>query len=73
MSFYKNNRNYVLVNNTQANVFAVEQGPRKGGVLSPALFTVVIDDMIKTKYRVKKLYIGYRKLQRVEKQGQGRK
>lgn len=65
-SLYNNSRNYVRTNNQQSEEFLTTYGLRQGGVLSPLLFNVVMDDIIKkTKEKTTKLYVGHNKLQPV--------
>lgn len=62
-SLYDNNKCYVRKNNLQTEKFRIEEGLRQGGVMSPALFITVMDDVIKAiTSRVKKVHIGYNKL-----------
>lgn len=64
MSLYKNTRNCVRTGNMESPEFTTKQGLRQGGILSPTLFNVVMDDIIKeTKNRVKKVRVGYRNLE----------
>lgn len=59
-SIYKRTRNYVRTNNTQSEEFRTNEGLRQGGVLSPTLFNIILDDITKeVKDKVKKLLIGY--------------
>ncbi|CAH1974779.1 unnamed protein product [Acanthoscelides obtectus] len=47
--------------------FATTEGVRQGGGLSPLLFIVFISDLIKQcRQRTKSIFVGYRKLQKVE-------
>src|SRR3978361_1866842 len=63
MSLYKNTRNYVRTRNLQSAEFCTKEGLRQGGVLSPALFNLVMDDVIKeVEEKTKKLQVGYRKM-----------
>ena len=63
MSLYKNTRNYVRTRNLQSAEFCTKEGLRQGGVLSPALFNLVMDDIIKeVEEKTKKLQVGYRKM-----------
>lgn len=60
-SLYKNTRNYVRTNNTESEEFVTKEGVRQGGVLSPTLFNIILDDVTKeVKSHIKKLHIGYR-------------
>uniref|UniRef100_A0A1Y1M3Z3 Reverse transcriptase domain-containing protein n=1 Tax=Photinus pyralis TaxID=7054 RepID=A0A1Y1M3Z3_PHOPY len=66
-SMYTNTRNYVRTGNYQSEEFTTKEGLRQGGVLSPALFNVVMDDIIKeVKGKTRKLNVGYRNLVTVE-------
>lgn len=66
-SLYKENKNYVRISNWKSDIFEVREGLRQGGVLSPTLFIIVMDDIIKgTRDKIKKVHIGYNKLRPVE-------
>ena len=67
-SMYKNNVNYVRTNNMDSTQFTTENGLRQGGVLSPTLFNVQMDDIIKAVRAKtnKKLHVGYHKLQPIQ-------
>lgn len=61
------NTNYVIRNNQISDGFTTNDGLRQGGGLSPLLFIIFMDDLIKEcSTRVKKVHVGYRKLQRVQ-------
>lgn len=65
-NMYVNNRNMVISNNRISEPFTTTDGLRQGGGLSPLLFTIFMDEILKKcSARVKKLYVGYRNLQRV--------
>uniref|UniRef100_A0A1Y1M0F5 Reverse transcriptase domain-containing protein n=2 Tax=Photinus pyralis TaxID=7054 RepID=A0A1Y1M0F5_PHOPY len=60
---YENNKSYVRKNNRQSTTFEISEGLRQGGVLSPILFLLIMDDIIKaTATRTKKVHIGTNKL-----------
>ena len=66
-SLYKVNRMYVRTNNMESKEFTINNGLRQGGVLSPTLFNVMMDDMIKdTRAKTKKLQVGHYNLKPVE-------
>lgn len=66
-SLYRNTRNYVRRGNLQSEEFVTKEGLRQGGVLSPTLFNIVLDDVIKeTKSKTRKLQVGYRNMKIVE-------
>lgn len=46
-SFYKICRNYVRTGNTTSDEFITTQGVRQGDILSPYLFIILMDDVIK--------------------------
>lgn len=63
-NLYKNTRTYVRTGNLQSSEFVTSEGLRQGGVLSPTLFNVLMDDIIKeVKKKTRKLQAGYRKLE----------
>lgn len=64
-SLYKNNTSYVRKQNWRSDIFDTNKGLRQGGVMSPLLFIILMDDVIKqTAEKTKKLEVGYRKLHR---------
>ena len=66
MSLHDNNSNYVRTDNMQSEAFTVNSGLRQGGVLSPTLFNLVLDEAIKqTREATSKMYIGHRHMQPV--------
>ena len=66
-NLYKENSSYVIHRNRKTDTFKTNIGLRQGGVLSPILFNVLMDDIIRNcQERVKKLCIGYRTLKKVE-------
>ena len=66
-SLFVGNKSYVRKNNMESQSFIVRDGLRQGGVLSPLLFILVMDDIIKaTKRETKKIKIGYYRLSPVE-------
>ena len=63
MSLYKNTWNCVRTGNLQSTKFITKEGLRQGGVLSPTLFNLVMDDIIKeVEEKTRKLQVGYRRL-----------
>lgn len=66
-SLYKNTTSYVIRNNQESRKFETKDGLRQGGVMSPALFTAFMDDIIrKCRPRIKKLDAGVRELKNVQ-------
>lgn len=66
-ALYKNNRNIVRTNNEESKEFITEIGVKQGCVLSPLLFSVVIDEAIKeAKKKMKKLKLGYWKMKETQ-------
>ena len=48
-------------------MFEIKDGLQQGGILSPILFIIIMDDVIKaTQKRVKSLLVGYNKLQPIK-------
>lgn len=65
-SLYENNRSYVRKDNRSSETFPIKDGLRQGGVMSPTLFIIVMDDIIKaTKLNSHQVNIGYHRLQPV--------
>lgn len=63
-TMYKITRNYVRTGNSQSDIFETKDGLRQGGVLSPTLFNVIMDDVLKeVKGKVNKLPVGYRNME----------
>jgi hypothetical protein len=66
-SLYQNSRNYVRSKNNRSKEFITVDGLRQGGVLSPLLFIIMMDEIIKkTKEKVKQVKIGHYKLTTVK-------
>lgn len=66
-SIYKKTRNYVRTHNNTSEEFETKEGLRQGGVLSPLLFNIMLDDVLKEiKSERKKIQVGYRNMQIVE-------
>jgi hypothetical protein len=66
-SLYQNSRNYVRSKNNRSKEFITIDGLRQGGVLSPLLFIIMMDEIIKkTKEKVKQVKIGHYKLATVK-------
>lgn len=65
-NIYENNTNSVISQNRRSEPFNTKEGLRQGGGLSPLLFTIYIDEIIKKCSKVtKKLHVGYKNLQRI--------
>lgn len=59
-SIYADNKMYIRKDNSQSTEFPINDGLRQGGVLSPTLFIIVMDDVMKeVKKKVKTTQIGY--------------
>lgn len=66
-SLYKNTINLVIYKNMKSKVFRTKEGLRQGAAMSPTLFTVFIDKIIREcNRRTKNLFIGYKNLIPVE-------
>lgn len=64
---YDNNTNAVIANNLESDTFKTKEGLRQGGSLSPMLFIVYMDDIIKKcTEKSKKVRVGYINLNAVE-------
>lgn len=64
---YKPNINYVIYNNSKSEMFMVKGGLRQGGALSPTLFIIFMNEIIKTcSVKCKKLLVGHWKMERVK-------
>ena len=60
---YNNNENRVIQQSKMSEPFTTHEGLRQGGGLSPCLFTIFFDQIIKKcTTKVKKLNVGYRNL-----------
>lgn len=65
-SMYSQTQNYVRYIKSQSDEFITKDGLRQGGVLSPLLFIIVMDEVHKERIpRVNKLFIGHCNLERV--------
>lgn len=65
-SLYKRTRNCVISKNLKSEPFITNEGVRQGGSLSPLLFIIFMDEIIKiAKQRLRPFYVGYRNLERV--------
>ncbi|KAJ3659567.1 hypothetical protein Zmor_011250 [Zophobas morio] len=65
-SLYSKTWNYVRTENKQSKKYRVKEGLRQGGVLSPTLFVMIMDDIMEEgKMSMKKMYVGHTKLQPV--------
>ena len=63
---YRRTRNYVRRDNAQSEEFVTEGGLRQGGVLSPALFIIIMDDILKeVKSKIRQIHVGYRNMKAV--------
>uniref|UniRef100_V5GWZ6 Retrovirus-related Pol polyprotein n=1 Tax=Anoplophora glabripennis TaxID=217634 RepID=V5GWZ6_ANOGL len=66
-NIYKNNINFVIRNNMKSDAFTTKESLRQGGGLSPTLFILFMDEIIKKcALEIKKLNVGYRNLQRID-------
>lgn len=66
-SIYNKTINYVRTGNMKSDEFNTVEGLRQGGVLSPILFVLLIDEVIKeTRTKTKTLKVGYRHMQPTE-------
>lgn len=64
---YETNINFIIKNNMKSVGFRTSIGLRQGGGLSPTLFNIHMDNIIKkSEQRVNKIFIGYKNLERVE-------
>ena len=64
---YRDNTNCVIQHGKTSEAFTTNEGLRQGGGLSPCLFTIFMDEIIrKCTSKAKKLGVGYRFLRRVE-------
>jgi Reverse transcriptase (RNA-dependent DNA polymerase)/Endonuclease-reverse transcriptase len=65
-SIYQTTRNYVRKDNKQSEEFITKDGLRQGGVLSPVLFIMIMDDVLKEiKTSSKNIQVGYRNLEMI--------
>lgn len=63
---YKLTRNQVRKDNEQSEDFVTKEGLRQGGVLSPLLFIIMMDDIIKElKGTVRQIQVGYRNMEAI--------
>lgn len=66
-NIYRYNTNQIIKNNMKSEGFVTGKGLRQGGGLSPTLFNVHMDNIIKKcERKVKKMFVGYKNLERVE-------
>lgn len=66
-SVYRKSINYVIYRNMKSDTFETPEGLRQGGVLSPILFCLFMDEIMKEcTPKLKKLSIGYKNLIPVE-------
>uniref|UniRef100_A0A1Y1MCV0 Reverse transcriptase domain-containing protein n=1 Tax=Photinus pyralis TaxID=7054 RepID=A0A1Y1MCV0_PHOPY len=67
-SLYQNSKNRVIKGNLKSESFTTKAGLRQGGVMSPLLFTIFMDNIIKQcqKKINKKLHVGYKNMTRIE-------
>lgn len=64
---YRTNINQIIRNNMKSEGFVTEMGLRQGGGLSPTLFNVYMDKIIKKcEKETSKMFVGYKNLKRVE-------
>jgi hypothetical protein len=65
-SLYDNSTNFVIRNNMRPGAFAIKQGLRQGGVMSPVLFNVYMDEIMKEcRTHTNKLNVGYKNMMQV--------
>ena len=66
-SMYNNSRCYIRTKNMASKLFEVPDGLRQGGVLSPVLFIITMNEIIqKSREGAKALRIGYKNMKPVE-------
>lgn len=66
-AMYRNNQNVVRIQNEESKIFQTKTGLKQGCVLSPLLFSVVMDKAVKeAKVNMKKFNIGNWKMEKVE-------
>lgn len=66
-SLYRETKNSVISRNRTSEMFTTKEGVRQGGGLSPLLFIIFMDNIIKeTNKKSKPLHVGYRNLQKIE-------
>lgn len=66
-SMYRNNTNIVRTNNEESREFVTEIRVKQGCVLSPLLFSIVLDEAIKNaKKKMKTLKLGYWQMEQTE-------
>lgn len=66
-SLYKETKNYVRTRHETSKMFETSSGVRQGCILSPLLFTVVLDDAIKeAKKEVKQYFVGHWNLDQIK-------
>lgn len=66
-AMYRNNTNIVRTNNEESREFVTEIGVKQGCVLSPLLFSIVIDEAIKNaKKKMKTLKLGHWQMEQTE-------
>lgn len=65
-SVYSKNTNYVIKDNNRSEIFETREGLRQGGILSPTLFNLYMDDIIKeSNTKTKGLNVGMRRMQNI--------
>lgn len=65
-SLYEDSKSYIRKDNNESSMFSIKDGLRQGGVISPTLFIILIDDIIQaTKSNKYKVNIGYHRLNAV--------
>lgn len=65
-SMYKETRNKIIYKNAESEIFHTNEGVRQGGCLSPLLFIIFMDHLIRmARTRTKPLKVGYRKMEKV--------
>lgn len=66
-SLYKRTQNYVISKNRKSELFTTQEGLRQGGGLSPSLFIVFMDEIIREcNQKVNKLNVGHRNLETIQ-------
>lgn len=62
-NIYRMTRSYVRKDNGQSEEFVTKDGLRQGGVLSPILFIMIMDDILKeVQTKVKRIHVGFRNM-----------
>lgn len=65
-SIYKHNKSYVRTRNMNSTTFTTKEGIRQGGALSPTLFIIFMDEIIKKcRRKIKQTFVGYRNMEQI--------